>query len=157
MNATLRRRPSSLRGFTLIEIMIVVIIIGLLASMAISSFIYSRRQTIALRVANDLRIFGDAFNTYVMEEGVWPADGQPGETPDGMGEYLPEGWSEGTSAGGMFDWDQDVFDIVAAVSVDSPTVENEVLERIDEILDDGNLSSGRVRARSGGIMLVLEE
>jgi hypothetical protein len=125
--------------------------------MAVSSFVQSRRQAIGMRMANDLRILGDAFHTYAFLQGTWPADTTPGVTPAGMEEHLPHSWTERTAAGGNFDWDQGVFGVTAAVSIFQPTVGDDVLRRIDEILDDGNLSTGRVRSRPDGIMLVLEE
>ncbi len=149
--------PARRRGFTIVEIMIVVVIIGLLASLAAQSFIQSRRKTIAVRVANDLRVFAGAFEQYVFEEGAWPADVQPGQTPAGMADYLMlNRWTNPTPAGGNYDWDNEVFGVTAAVSVADPNVPADTLAEIDRILDDGNTSTGRVRLRADGIMFILE-
>ena len=60
----------SKKGFTLVEIMIVVVIIGLLAAMAIPAFQKVRTNSIAKSVVNDGRQIGSAAQQYFMEEGL---------------------------------------------------------------------------------------
>lgn len=144
-------------GFTLVEIMIVVVIIGILAAMAGVAFKQVRERSIATRVANDLRVFADAFQTYSLETGAYPADVGPATVPSGMEEYVNASlFTSETPAGGRYDWDEGVFGITAAVSLQGPTVETSVLLEIDEIIDDGDLGSGFVRSRSGGLLYIIE-
>ena len=54
-------------GFTLVEIMIVVAIIALLASIAVPGFLRARKRSQASRVLNDLRLIDAAVDQYAIE------------------------------------------------------------------------------------------
>jgi prepilin-type N-terminal cleavage/methylation domain-containing protein len=60
------KTPSS-RGFTLVEIMIVVAIIALLASIAVPNFMRARKRSQATRTLEDLRLLDEAIDMYAME------------------------------------------------------------------------------------------
>ena len=61
-------KPNRQRGgFTLIEIMIVVAIIALLASIAVPGFLRARKRAQASRVINDLRHLDAAVDQYALE------------------------------------------------------------------------------------------
>jgi len=55
------------QGFTLVEIMIVVSIIGLLATLAVPSFINARTKSIAAACINNLRMIEAAKDQYAMD------------------------------------------------------------------------------------------
>lgn len=54
-------------GFTLVEIMIVVAIIALLASIAVPNFLRARKRSQATRVLEDLRLIDSAMDQYAIE------------------------------------------------------------------------------------------
>jgi len=62
-------RHNSKKGFTLVEIMIVVVIIGLLAAMAIPAFNKVRDASRAKTIQNNLRIIASAAQQYMLEAG----------------------------------------------------------------------------------------
>ena len=67
----------SRRGFTLVEIMIVVAIIALLASIAVPNFLRARKRSQATRILEDLRMLDSATDEYAIENnktsGMHPA------------------------------------------------------------------------------------
>ena len=67
-------KTQSKKGFTLVEIMIVVVIIGLLAAMAIPAFQKVRTNSIGKTIVNDGRQIGSAAQQYFMEEGASSVD-----------------------------------------------------------------------------------
>jgi len=58
---------SSRKGFTLVEIMIVVAIIALLAAIAVPGFLRARKRSQATRILNDLRMIDSAVDQYAIE------------------------------------------------------------------------------------------
>jgi type IV pilus assembly protein PilA len=63
-------RIHSSKGFTLVEIMIVVVIIGLLAAMAIPAFQKVRSSSQDKAVLNNVRQLASAADQYFLENGV---------------------------------------------------------------------------------------
>ncbi len=129
------------RGFTLVEIMLVVVIIGVLASFAIPAFMKVRQQSYASAIANNFRVYRSEFEMFVMEEGYWPPDATPSVVPLGMEGRLNRFW-EDTTEGDFWDWERNAVGVSAGVSLQGDRTTPAVMERVDEILDDGDLSTG---------------
>jgi prepilin-type N-terminal cleavage/methylation domain-containing protein len=70
-----RRSRCGQEAFTLVEIMIVLAIIGLLAALAVPSFIKNRKQSQGRRIMNDARQIDAAINAWALE--VNASDGNP--------------------------------------------------------------------------------
>jgi type IV pilus assembly protein PilA len=62
-------QKQSKKGFTLVEIMIVVVIIGLLAAMAIPAFQQVREKAVSKTMTNDARLVSAAIQQVAMETG----------------------------------------------------------------------------------------
>jgi prepilin-type N-terminal cleavage/methylation domain-containing protein len=130
--------PGHLDAFTLVEIMIVVVIIGLLAAMAIPAFQKSRQRSQAARLVNDFRQFESAFQRYLMENGNPPPVAMIGVVPTGMDGYLPSNYVDPSPFGGGYIWSGPSSNIVLSGSAASDTV----MQMVDQALDDGNLATG---------------
>lgn len=63
------------QAFTLVEIMIIVALIGLLAALAVPTYIKARKQSQGKRIANDARIIDAAIDSWTFEKGK--QDGDP--------------------------------------------------------------------------------
>ena len=76
-------------GFTLVEIMIVVAIIGLLAALAVPGFLRSRMRSQGERTVNDARAMDHAIDQWAIESGQ--KNGMPVDTV-GAATYMKAAW-----------------------------------------------------------------
>ncbi|MCC5838940.1 MAG: prepilin-type N-terminal cleavage/methylation domain-containing protein [Opitutales bacterium] len=87
------KNRNSKKGFTLVEIMIVVVIIGLLAAMAIPAFQKVRENSIRGTMRNDARQLASAAQQYMLEQGttqvtVTVANTNTGDVSGALSDYV---------------------------------------------------------------------
>jgi type II secretory pathway pseudopilin PulG len=145
-----------------VEIMIVVVIIGLLAALAIPAFQRVQRAAQNSRVINDYRIFSQAFEIYKTQNGVWPANVGPGVIPTSpvpmAGDFKADVWQATTVIGGRWNWDAGIAGITAGISISGFTCTDAQLIEIDAKIDDGDLTTGRFqKIQPTRVILILEQ
>lgn len=148
----------SRRGFTLVEIMIVVIIIGLLAALAIPTIHNSQKAAKGATFINDIRTYAAAAEVFSLETGDYPEDSAPRVMPTGLEEYIPTmKWVADTPIGGAWDFVKDDKGVVSAFGASGHTATNAQLMHIEAKFDDGNLSTGKLRALDSGYYYIIAD
>ena len=142
--------------------MIVVVIIGLLAALAIPAFQRIRHASQNSRVINDFRIFAQSFEIYNTQNGTWPNNALPGQIPTTpvtmAGDFRGAVWQTTTGIGGQWNWDRNISGIVAGLSISNFTCSDQQLAELDAKLDDGDLSTGNFQKISPTrVTLILEQ
>ena len=112
-------------------------------------------------MANDFRVFSQAFETYSTMFGKWPPNAGAGAVPTGMGVgWLKKGvWQAKTPNGGRWNWDDNVSGLGfnAGISITSYTCTVAQLQENDALIDDGDLTTGTFQQTGGSrVTLILE-
>lgn len=90
------KRPTRKAGFTLIEVLLVVVIIGILVGIAIPRLGGRVRQAQIAAAEADINNIGMALRLYELDNGTYPPSLQaliskPGNAPNWRGPYLEKG------------------------------------------------------------------
>jgi type II secretory pathway pseudopilin PulG len=151
------RSYRSRAAFTLVEIGVVMVIIGLLASLSLPALKKITRSARNAAVLNDFRVFAGAFQHYASDNGgAWPADQATSTAfPSGMTNYLrTSGWGKPTRFGGVYNWDYNQTHngrkIKAAVAIYATaaaplTITTAERLEFDAKYDDGGLTTGNIQ------------
>jgi type II secretion system protein G len=147
-------------GFTLVEIMIVVTIIGMIAAIALPSFSKARMRSRASTEMTDLRTLESAFQMYAADNGDFPPPNWlPGVVPPGMNSYLHGNiWTEPAPAGGRYAWMQHAAPngpqryVISIMGADQS-----VMALVDKGMDDGQPGTGKMQSMAPSYVLILEQ
>lgn len=78
------------RGFTFVEILMVLTIVGLLSSIAVPKFRDVRRRATAAQILGDFDVMRHAAMSFYADSGHFPTEVTKGKVPAGMEKYLPD-------------------------------------------------------------------
>ncbi|MEM8954002.1 MAG: type II secretion system protein [Verrucomicrobiota bacterium] len=145
--------PQQPAGMSLVELLVVIAIIGILAALTLPAISKVADSATATATSANLITFTKAFRAYEKLEKQWPPDALLGNLPAGIGmeDYISEtAFESETSIGGFFNWEGPEAHEYAGVSIEGSSAPVELVTRIDEIVDDGNLSTGQFRQTPNG-------
>jgi len=84
----MRRR----RGFTFVEIMISMIIVGMLSAIAVPKYVDLKRKANTTKVIGDFQAVRVAVMSFYADSMYFPAEAAAGEIPEHLANYLPIGF-----------------------------------------------------------------
>ncbi len=137
--------------------MVVVVIIGLLAAMALPAFQRVKQSAVSKRYLNDARQVRDGAERYALENGSFPPNGIGGLHASLRG-YIPDSIFNATTTplGGVWDWDFQQDGFTASISVYQYTVSDAQLRDIDRTIDDGDLTTGLFRKMGSKAIFIIQ-
>ncbi|MEX0876186.1 MAG: prepilin-type N-terminal cleavage/methylation domain-containing protein [Phycisphaerales bacterium] len=138
-------------GFTLVEILIVVVILGILAAIVVPRFAGATDEAKMGAFIASLKTYADACEYFAVKEGFYPPDGGSGEIPAGFEDYVDQSEYESpTPVGGVWDIEYNEMGVTSAVGVHfiGEPVPGYMLQ-IDERFDDGDLEGGLFQEIAG--------
>lgn len=138
-------------GFTLVETLIVVVIIGIVAAIVVPMFSSASDETAQKTFASCLRTFHEAAVYYEAKTGELPLDGASGQCPAGWEDYINvRHWTRPTPIGGVWDTEVGTGGFSSSLGVhfwggNGPNPGDAYMTEIDNLIDDGDLTSGCFR------------
>ncbi len=145
-----RQKPSVCGGFTILELMIVSVIVGILASIVMPSYRQHIRKARLTGMVTTLSSFRKSFEFYRLQYGRFPRDSHV-VLPQGMqGEISETVWRAETAIGGHYNWEGPNNYPYSGVSVLNATAPSAEIALLDRLIDDGDLSTGQFRLTPNG-------
>jgi prepilin-type N-terminal cleavage/methylation domain-containing protein len=138
------------KGFTLVEVLFVVVILGVLASIVMASFRDFSGDAGRSAFMTSGRIFTEAAMRFELDTGEFPESSDSGVLPTGFGDYVQSTqWESVTPIGGVWDSENNSFGVTSAIGVHfngtGDTKDDVFMTEIDFAMDDGDLTTGRFR------------
>lgn len=148
------------KGFTLVELMFVVSIIGLLAVIGVAAYQNAYKTVLARCIHQDLRRAEQAVKLYICENFRLPPKTGMGEHfihPE-LAPYFPRGWPSTSLLGVEWKWcyfpepETTYFQVWMDGPLEDDPSLRAALQLCDEQMDDGDLSHGALKIGNQGVL-----
>lgn len=144
-------RPTGRDGFTLVELLVTVAIVGILAGLAIPNMRPMLLRARAAEVAGDLEVVRVAAASYNAENHTWPAEASAGEVPGGLADFLPEGFTFDRDG---YTLDFENWSLPGGLPGDPST---RTLIGVSVVTEDANLGNALVELLGSGILFSVDD
>ncbi len=146
----MRPRTRERRAFTLVEILIVVVILGILAAIVVPTFAGATDESRRGAFVESLHSMIQSAEIYQARTGRFIPDSSSGVFPPELDGYIRESDFEGgTPIGGVWDTELNDSGVTSAVGVHfdgtGQTQDDAYMTLVDAIVDDGDLTTGVFR------------
>lgn len=148
-------RKAKQSGFTLLETLVVVCIVGVLTLVVFPTYINHRETSTASQLADSFRTYASSFSNYAIENGSLPKKLPMSIYPEDMEGRLPN-FSQESKIGGYWDWNSHHDNNLMEIRLINPNAGVTMLERIDQMLDDGNLLTGSVVGNEDHLTMIIQ-
>ena len=121
-----RLRPAR-SGFTLVEVLLVVVIISVLAAIAIPNYQVVVTRARAADLLGRIDVVEVAVQSFLGDNNAWPADAATGVPPTGIVSYLPDNFSF-VGEDFQLDWENGGGLVGVAIVTDNELLGNALLD-----------------------------
>jgi prepilin-type N-terminal cleavage/methylation domain-containing protein len=133
------------RGFTLVELLVVMTVIGIIAGIGVTRYRGARNKATATAIVAEMSAVRTAAFQVASDGHGWPPDSPPGVVPPALAAELGGAFSF-TRAGYQYDWEVIGSPLGDWAGLTVRTVEPELIAIIDRHLGDGTPHSSTTNA-----------
>lgn len=139
-------------AFTLVELLVVIVVLGILAAMVAPKLINARDETALTATAADLKAIENAVALYASEHGAYPRDVSRRQAVSVLDPYFKNDnpFSKPAPIGGVYDYEGPPNWKPIQISIRSERKSNHSQAKaieLDQYMDDGNLATGSIRRK----------
>jgi len=149
-------------AFTLVELIIVIVVLGILAAMVVPKAINAQQETALAATAADLNAIENALALYYSEHGSYPRDVNRRRVVSVLDPYFKSDnpFAKPAPIGGAYDYEGPPNWSPVQISIRSERQSNhsnEQAQELDTYMDNGDLSSGSIRRQGNRTYYIIGE